>query len=145
MVICAYSVGCWKSGRTLLISERKNAASNVPTKDPRPAREARAAEDGGGDARERVVADDRRADLDLGREVEAGDRRHHRADDEREEDRCSPVDIPSRRDEVSSRPTARSAIPGRDRYSHRSARATRQTTAMNARGMNPRLVFNVVR
>ena len=49
------------------------------------AREARPAEDGRGDALERLVADDRRADLDLGREVEAGERRHQRADDERED------------------------------------------------------------
>ena len=50
-----------------------------------PAGERCAAEDGCGDALEPEVADDRRADLDLGREVEAGERRHHRADDEREE------------------------------------------------------------
>ncbi len=55
----AYSVGCWNSGRTLSISVRKSAASNVPTNEPLAAREARAAEHRGGDALERLVADDR--------------------------------------------------------------------------------------
>ena len=32
----AYSVGCWKSGRTLSTSVRKNAASSVPKYDPLP-------------------------------------------------------------------------------------------------------------
>ncbi len=36
MVMFAYSAGCWNSGRTLLISVRKNAASNVPKNDPFP-------------------------------------------------------------------------------------------------------------
>ena len=53
-----------------------------------------------------------------------------------------PVDIPSRRDEVSSRPTARTAVPVRVRYSQTSASTTRTTTPMNATGMKPMLVFS---
>ena len=45
-----------------------------------------------------------------------------------------PVPIPSRRDDVSSRPTARSARPVRVRYSHTSASTARTTTPMNASG-----------
>ena len=51
-----------------------------------------------------------------------------------------PVAIPSRRDDVSSRPTALSARPVRVRYSHTSARTARTTTAMKAIGTKPTLV-----
>src|SRR2546422_10709946 len=47
-----------------------------PYERPFAAGQAGPAEDSGGDALEWLVADDRRADLDLGREIEAGDRGH---------------------------------------------------------------------
>src|SRR2546423_11137 len=47
------------------------------------------AEHGGGAPLEPLVADDRRADLHLGCEVEACDGRHHRADDEGDQDRAA--------------------------------------------------------
>ena len=53
-----------------------------------------------------------------------------------------PVDIPSRRADVSSRPTARTAMPVRDRYSQRSASTTRTITPMKATGMKPMLVVS---
>ena len=46
-----------------------------------------------------------------------------------------PVRIPSRRDDVSSNPTARSASPGRERYNHQSPTTASITTPMNANGI----------
>ena len=50
-----------------------------------------------------------------------------------------PVAIPSRRDDVSSRPTALVARPVRVRYSHTSPATARTTTAMKAIGTKPTL------
>ena len=85
IVISAYSVGWWNSGRTLSISVRKRAASSVPTNDPRPPARLAPPSTAGGDALQRLVADDRRPDLHLGGEVEAADRGQHGAGDERED------------------------------------------------------------
>ena len=51
-----------------------------------------------------------------------------------------PVAIPSRRDEVSSRPTARIASPVRVRYSQTSRATASTTTPMKAIGTKPTLV-----
>ena len=51
-----------------------------------------------------------------------------------------PVAIPSRRDDVSSRPTALIAKPVRVRYSHTSARTARTTTTTKAIGTKPTLL-----
>ena len=50
-----------------------------------PTHEARPAEDCRCDALERLVADDRRADLDLGGEIQAGERRHRGTNHERKD------------------------------------------------------------
>ena len=84
-----------------------------PEERPAPAGEAGASEHAGGDALERVVPDDRRSDLDLRGEVEARDRREHRAADEGEDHRAvCPDPDPARRRLVETDRPQRHARPG---------------------------------
>ena len=107
--------------------------------------EARSAEDGAAMLSSAKSADERRADLDLGREVEAGNRRHHRAGDEGEEHHAAgrhpePARRTSRRGRPPSAPGPCACGTATDR------RATaRPTTPMKAIGTKPTLVVQTRR
>jgi len=134
MVICEYSVGWRNNGSTLSMSERKSAARSAPTNDPRPP--ARLAPPRTAQA----MLSSEKPMSRIGEPIWTWAARKSPASDAITEQATNaattiqPVAIPTRRDDVSSRPTARIASPVRVRYSQMSPATASATTAMKAIG-----------